>query len=151
MRRLGQLVIILICAGVFLSYMGYFEKPEDRVQEFSEAYNRQDIKKMISMIRHPEVDQINNTFNFAGAISNALLGVDVAELLINFMPLSEELLGYTGSRMYIDVQSSESDLLRTEAVVHAKVKTEYEGVSEEENLVFYLEKKDRLWYITDIK
>ena len=151
MRRLGQLLIILICAGVFLSYMGYFEKPEDRVQEFSEAYNRQDIKKMISMIHHPEVDQIKNTFNFTGAISSALLGVDVVDLLINFMPLSEELLGYTGSRMYIDVQSSESDLLRTEAIVYAKVKTEYEGVSEEEHLVFYLKKKDRLWYITDIK
>ena len=151
MIKLGQLLIIIICAGVGLSYMGYFDKPEDRVQSFAEAYNRQDVNEIISMLDTPEVNQLKSTLKLTGAISNAIVGIDVVSLLLDFLPLSEDLLGYTGSRMYIETLSSESDLLRTEATVHTKVITEFENNREEENLVFHLKKKDRIWYITDIQ
>ncbi|MEL3970798.1 hypothetical protein AAEO50_00760 [Rossellomorea oryzaecorticis] len=151
MKRAKLFLVAMVCAGVFLSYMGYFEKPEDRVDAFMDAYNRQDINKMFNMVKNPEVDKMKSALKFTGSISKAVLGVDVAELLIDFLPISEDVLGYKGSRMYAVVKGSEMDLLRTEAKVYAEVKTESKNDSEIQNLVFHLKKKDRIWYITDVR
>ncbi|QHE63331.1 hypothetical protein FHE72_21835 [Rossellomorea vietnamensis] len=151
MKRMKLFLVVMVCAGVFLYYMGYFAKPEERVNAFVDAYNHQDMNKMFEMVKNPEVDKIKSALKFTGSISEAVLGINVAELLIDFLPISEDLLGYKGSRMYAEITGSEMDILRTEATVYAEVKTESNQSNEIQNLVFYLKKVDRTWYITDVK
>ncbi|MFT9817784.1 hypothetical protein [Lysinibacillus sp. NPDC056185] len=145
------IVIIIVCGGIFLSYMGYFDKPEDCIDDFFDAYNQQDVRKMLEIIDNPEVSKIKSVLSFTGVISDALVGVDMGELLLDFMPISEDLLGYTGSRMHADIQSSEMDFLRNRATVHVRVMTESDDKSSVDNLLFKLKKKDRKWYITDVQ
>lgn len=151
MKKFGTIMVVIICAGVFLSYMGYFDKPEDRVNDFLAAFNRQDMKEMISMVDNPEVDKIKATLNFAGAISNSVLGVDVSQLLLDFLPISEDLIGYKGARMYADIKSTNMDMFHTDAKVYAVVTTDSNNKRKDENLVFFLKKENRSWYITDIQ
>lgn len=61
------------------------------------------------------------------------------------MPISEDLLGYTGSRMHAEIQSTDMDFLRNNATVHTSISTESENNTLVENLVFQLKKKDRDW------
>ena len=150
-KRFGGILVLLIFFGIVLSYLGYFDKPEDRVNSFLDAYNRQDLTGMMDMIDNPEVDKLGNALGLTGTISEALLGVNVADLLVDFMPLSEDLMGYEGSRMFAKINSVDMDLLRTEAKVYADVTAKFENESEQESLVFYLKKKDRNWYITDVQ
>ena len=69
MRKIGTTVVLLIFVGVVIAYLGYFEKPEDRVNSFVDAYNRQDLAGMIEMVDNPEVDEIKSVLNFTGMIS----------------------------------------------------------------------------------
>ena len=151
MTRFRGIFLLLIFFGIVLFYLGYFDKPEDRVNSFLDAYNRQDLTGMMEMIDNPEVDKVENALGLTGTISEALLGVNVADLLVDFMPLSEDLMGYEGSRMFAQIQSVDMDLLRTEAKVYADVTAKFENESEQDSLVFYLKKKDRNWYITDVQ
>ena len=121
------------------------------MNSFLDAYNRQDLTGMMEMIDNPEVDKLQNALGLTGTISEALLGVNVADLLVDFMPLSEDLMGYEGSRMFAQIKSVDMDLLRTEAKVYADVTAKFENESEQDSLVFYLKKKDRNWYITDVQ
>ncbi|MCA1055204.1 hypothetical protein LCM10_09410 [Rossellomorea aquimaris] len=153
MKRMMLFLVVMVCAGVFLTYMGYFAKPEDRVNAFVDAYNHQDMNAMFEMVKNPEVDKMKSVLKFTGSISEALLGVNVSELLVDFLPISEDVLGYKGSRMHAEITGSDMDLLRTEATVHAEVRTESsesDQSSEIQDLVFYLMKIDRVWYITDV-
>ncbi len=40
---------------------------------------------------------MKSAMSFAGKISEATLGIDASELLMDFLPISESLLEYTGS------------------------------------------------------
>ena len=106
---------------------------------------------MMEMMIIQRSDKLENALGLTGTISEALLGVNVADLSVDFMPLSEDLMGYEGSCMFAQIKSVVLDLLRTEAKVYADVTTKFENESEQESLVFYLKKKDRNWYITDIQ
>jgi hypothetical protein len=143
--------IFIVCAGVFLYYFGYFEKPEDRVEDFIEAFNNNDLREMMDMIDNPDVNQLKSGLGFIGTLSDAILGVDMYELLLDFLPISEGLLGSDGMNMNVyDVHSVDMDILRTEATVVVEVEVESDGGYEMELWEVDLEKKDREWIIKDI-
>ena len=151
MFNLKFLGVIIICAGVLLYYFGYFEKPEDRVEDFIEAVNNNDLREMIGMIDNPDINKMENGLSLVGTLSDAILGIDMSELLLDFLPISESLLGSDGMNMYLyDVYSVDMDILRTEAIVVAEVEIEIDGSNETELWEVELEKKDREWIIKDI-
>ncbi|OZT12905.1 hypothetical protein CHN50_07625 [Priestia aryabhattai] len=151
MFKWKKILLIVVCAGVFLFYMGYFNKPEDKVNDFVSAYNHQNVRAMIGMFDNQEVNQMKSAMSFAGKISEATLGIDASELLMDFLPISESLLGYTGSRMDAYIQSTDMDLLHSEAKVYTQISISEDEATENENIIFFLKKKDREWYITDIQ
>ena len=143
--------VIIICAGVFLYYLGYFEKPEDRVEEFIEAINNKDLREMMDMMDNPEVRQVKSSLGLIGTLSDSILGIDMSELLLDFLPISESVLGSDGMNMYLsDVRSVDMDILRTEATVVVEVDVESDYDEETEVWEVELEKQDHEWMIKDI-
>lgn len=132
--------------------MDYFDKPETKVQEFTDARNNQDIEGMLDILDSPEIDQLKRTMKITGKISEALVGMDVIDMLLDVFPLMKEFTDRDGApHMSVDVQEVESNLSRSEAQVYGNVTYETEEETEEVKAVFYLHKNNRTWYISDFE
>src|SRR5699024_11592234 len=106
-------VILIICliAGVLAVavYLGYFDKPEAKVQEFTDAHNDQDVERMLEILDSAEIDQLKGTMKITGKISEALVGMDVTDILLDVFPLMKEFADMDGAPyMYVDVQDRKS-------------------------------------------
>lgn len=132
--------------------MDYFDKPETKVQEFADARNDQDVEGMLDILDSPEIDQLKRTMKITGKISEALVGMDVTDMLLDVFPLMKEFTDRDGApHMSVDVQEVESNLSRSEAQVYGNVTYETEEETEEVKTVFYLHKNNRTWYISDFE
>lgn len=149
-------VILIICliAGVLAVpfYLGYFDKPEAKVQEFTDAHNDQDVERMLEILDSAEIDQLKGTMKITGKISEALVGMDVTDILLDVFPLMKEFADMDGAPyMSVDVQEVKTNLSKNDAQVYGDVIYETEKEREEVKAVFYLHKKDRSWYISDFE
>ena len=147
-KRFTALFLVII--SVFCCFFSGCKKSDEelieaRIEAFVDAYNDGDMDALLECMDRKSRKQLQATMNILGALSGALLGVDISLSDLFSLGISmtdEDWLTVTISNITVDGD---------EAVVNGKMSLNNGHFTENDSVTFFMLKEDSDWYVQDMK